>query len=157
MPVLRICVQSSGDDAPGGNIVNGPAKCLTLIVFLMLLVIPGKGSSTGLDGTIRIGIFPFNPINFIDKEGSAEGINPDLLREIFRREKATLAFVPGSWAEGLNRLEDEEIDIMMSVAYSEERAKNMDYGQESVLQLWGQVFARQEAHSKNISLAARSA
>ncbi len=131
--------------------MNGPAKYITLIIFLMLVVAPAKGGSTGLEGTIRIGIFPFNPINFIDKDGSAEGINPDLLREIFRRENVTLAFVPGSWAEGLKRLEDEEIDIMMSVGYSEERAKIMDYGQESVLQLWGQVFARPEAHSENIS------
>ena len=151
MPVLRICVQLSGGDAPGGNIVNGPAKYLTLIAFLILLVTSGKGRAAGLDGTVRIGLFPFNPINFIDKDGSAEGINPDLLREMFRGENVTLAFVPGSWAEGLKRLEDEEIDIMMSVAYSEERAKIMDYGQESVLQLWGQVFARPEAHSKNIS------
>ncbi len=134
----------------GEDVVTGPAKWFALI-FLLLLVVISEGGAAGLNGPIRIGIFPFNPINFINKDGSAEGINPDLLREIFQSENVSLAFVPGTWAEGLKRLEDEEIDLMMSVAYSEERAKTMDYGHEAVLQLWGQVFARPDAHSKNIS------
>ncbi|MDK9708098.1 MAG: transporter substrate-binding domain-containing protein [Desulforhopalus sp.] len=129
-----------------------PAKWFSLMICLLILSIPIKSGGGEVDDrSIRIGIFPFAPINFIDKDGSAKGINPDLLREIFRRENANLAFVPGSWAEGLQRLENEEIDLMMSVAYSDERAKVMDYGRESVLQLWGQVFVKPDSHSKNIS------
>jgi len=124
---------------------------LWLIFWLLLLAAPTQADEHGLGRTIRIGIFPFSPMNFIDKDGSAKGLNPDLLREIFRDEATHIEFVPGNWAEGLKRLENEEIDVMMSVAYSDERAKVMDYGRESVLQLWGQIFARPEDHSKNIS------
>ncbi|MFW2366174.1 MAG: PAS domain S-box protein, partial [Desulforhopalus sp.] len=122
-----------------------------ILLSLLVLPQPVRFSEAAANSTIRVGIFPFNPINYIDKDGTAKGLNPDLLREIFRDESTHLAFVPGSWKEGLKRLQDEEIDLMMSVAYSVKRAKVMDYGRESVLQLWGQVFALPEHHSDNIS------
>ncbi|MGW8193591.1 MAG: ATP-binding protein [Desulforhopalus sp.] len=128
-----------------------PAVRLLFIFFLLVFVTFANADRFTPTGTIRFGIFPFNPINYTDKDGTAKGINPDLLREIFRDDSTHLAFVPGSWQEGLKRLQEEEIDIMMSVAYSEERAKIMDYGRESVLQLWGQVFTRLDQNSKNIS------
>jgi len=132
--------------------VINPARRFWLVFLLLTLVAaPVHALENGLGGTVRIGIFPFNPINYIDKDGSAKGLNPDLLRELFRDQTTRLEFVPGNWAEGLKRLEEEEIDVMMSVAFSDERAKVMDYGREPVLQLWGQVFSRQEDHSKNIS------
>jgi ABC-type amino acid transport substrate-binding protein len=109
-----------------------------------LLLLPTASGGADISGLLRVGIFSTHPLNFVDKDGSAEGINPDLLRAIFADEKVPLAFVPGSWAEGLKRLEDGEIDMMMSVAHSEERAKVMDFGRELVLPLWGRVFTRPE-------------
>jgi PAS domain S-box-containing protein len=121
------------------------------LLLCLLLLLPTTSGGADISGLLRVGIFSTHPLNFVDKDGSAEGINPDLLRAIFAEENVQLAFVPGSWAEGLKRLEDGEIDMMMSVAHSEERAKVMDFGRESVLQLWGQVFTRPELQSRTIS------
>ncbi|MGK2907873.1 MAG: PAS domain S-box protein [Desulfuromonadales bacterium] len=101
--------------------------------------------------SLRVGIFPFEPINYMDKSGQAQGFNPDLLREIAREEHWDLEFVPGSWNEGLDRLQSGDIDLMVSVAYSQKRAESMDFTHESVMELWGQVYIRPEGIINNIS------
>jgi len=73
------------------------------------------------------------------------------MAEIVRDEDWAVEFVPGSWAEGLERLQRQEIDLMVSVAYSPERGERMNYTYESVAELWGQVFVRPEGKSVNIS------
>lgn len=100
---------------------------------------------------VRVGIFPFEPINYIDETGQAQGLYPDLLREIAREEDWQLQFVPGNWSEGLERLQNGDIDIILSVAYSQSRAEVMDFNHESVMELWGQVFVRPDDDSHNIS------
>jgi PAS domain S-box-containing protein len=105
----------------------------------------------GPHGIIRVGTFPFEPFNFVDDNGMTQGLNADLLRELVKDEDWSINFIPGSWAEGLERLKNQEIDLLVSVAYSEERSKIMDFSYESVAELWGQVFLRPEGKSYNIS------
>ncbi len=124
---------------------------LILILLLGLQPFVVKAAEKGPKGTIRVGVFPFTPFNYLDEKGVAQGLNPDLLREIVRNEDWEIEFVGGSWAEGLDRLQRQEIDLMLSVAYSPERGEIMDYTYESVAELWGQVFVRPEGKSKNIS------
>jgi len=132
-----------------------------VVFFLFLLLIffnlatASSIQAAELDFTpqrpVRVGIFTFEPFNFIDKDGIAQGLNPDLLREITRDEDWQVTFVPGTWAEGLERLQRQEIDLMLSVARTPEREKIMDFTQESVAELWGQIFVRPEGKPKNIS------
>jgi ABC-type amino acid transport substrate-binding protein len=124
---------------------------LLFIVVLAMLPVLLQAAQKGVKGVVRVGVFPFAPFNIVDAQGEAQGLNPDLLREIVRDEDWTVKFVPGSWAEGLERLQREEIDLMLSVAYSAERGTIMDYTYESVAELWGQVFVRPEGGSKNIT------
>jgi PAS domain S-box-containing protein len=105
----------------------------------------------GPQGNVRIGTFPFEPFNFVDANGMTQGLNADLLREIVKDEDWSIRFIAGTWAEGLQRLQNQEIDLLVSVAYSDERSKTMDFTYESVAELWGQVFLRPEMHSQNIS------
>ena len=124
---------------------------ITICCLTFLPNITNAGDERGPTGNVRIGIFPFEPFNYIDKNGMAQGFNVDLLRELSKDKDWSLKFVPGTWAEGLERLEKQEIDLMMSVAYSTERSKILDYAYESVAELWGQVFLRPDSASKNIS------
>ncbi len=120
---------------------------------MLLLLVPFvlHASEKGPKGTIRVGIFPFAPFNYLDKNGNAKGLNPDLLREIAKDEVWDVEFVPGSWAEGLGRLQSQEIDLIMSVAYSPERGDIMDFTYEPVAQLSGQIYVRPEGKSQKIS------
>lgn len=124
---------------------------LTFILCLILTACSVQADHRGPHGIVRVGIFPVQPLNYMDKHGVAKGLYPDLLRKILKHESWTIEFVPGSWAEGLERLQKDEIDLLLSVAYSPERAKVMDFSNESVAELWGQVFVRPEGKSKNIN------
>lgn len=129
-----------------------PDKTLHILIFLLLICVwPVQAEERGPRGTVRVGIFPFEPFNFIDANGVAQGLNPDLLREITRDEQWKIEFVPGSWAESLDRLQKQQIDLLVSVAHSPERAELMDYAYESVVELWGQIFVRPEGKSYNIN------
>jgi len=128
------------------NVHKLPAFILLQIFFLFLLPLQAENSSE-----IRVGIFSFEPMNFVDENGKAQGLYPDLLREITSEEEWSVTYVEGSWAQGLERLENEEIDLMISIAYTEERDKTLDYNIESVAELWGQVFIRPEDKSININ------
>ncbi len=139
--------------AAGNHVRSAFGWALGLILALLLIsaALPLQAGDRATQGAIRVGVFPFEPFNFLDKNGVAQGLNPDLLREIGREEGWTIEFVPGSWAEGLERLQREEIDLMVSVARTPERAEVMDYTYEPVAELWGQVFVRPEGRSSNIT------
>lgn len=126
-----------------------------LITILISTILPNpplhaSDQKRGPKGLIRVGIFPFAPFNYMDENEIAQGLNPDLLREIVRDEQWRVAFIPGSWSEGLDRLQNGEIDLIMSVAYSKKRSEVMDFNFESVAELWGQVFYRLDKKIANI-------
>jgi PAS domain S-box-containing protein len=131
--------------------LSGAACRIVVALLLVCLAWPVEAVERGPKGTVRVGIFPFEPFNSIDAQGVAQGLNPDLLRKIVSDGNWQVVFVPGSWAEGLERLQKQEIDLMLSVAYTPERAEIMDFSYESVAELWGQVFVRPEGRSYNIS------
>lgn len=124
-----------------------------LLTLLFFTIIPSLGHTLEKSPTnaIRVGIFPFSPFNYFDSSGTAQGLNPDLLREIAKNEKWELVFVQVNWADALEKLQNQEIDMMVSVAYSPQRAKTIDYTYESVAELWGQVFLQPESGTKNIN------
>ncbi len=111
-------------------------RFFTLFILGLLMVLQPffvHSDPKGPKGTIRVGVFPFVPFNYFDENGVAQGLNPDLLREIVRGEDWKVEFVAGSWAEGLERLQSEDIDLMLSVAYSPERDQIIDDTYESVV------------------------
>lgn len=124
---------------------------LLFLLCLALTALPAQAVDRGPRGVVRVGVFPFEPLNFMDANGVAQGLYPDLLRKIVENEKWSVKFVPGSWAEGLERLQGGEIDLILSVAYSPERAEIMDFSFESVAELWGQVFFKPNSKFKNIN------
>ncbi len=92
------------------------------------------------DTNVRVGVYPGPPVSVLSADGEIGGIYPDLLREVARREGWTLQFVPGSWPEGLARLDRREIDLMVGVGFSAERAARFSFSDEPVLSNWGQLY-----------------
>ena len=121
-------------------------SCLLLFTFS-----PLQAAGPAVEGTVRVGIFPLEPLNFIDDNGDAQGFNPDLLRQIARLQGWSVRFVPGSWGEGLERLQSGEIDLMMMVVHTAERAEVMDFTTESLIEVWGQLFALPSSNLTSIA------
>ncbi len=89
---------------------------------------------------VRVGIYDNNPLVEPTPSGGANGFYIDLLQAIAHEEGWQLQYVPVIFADGLDRLEKGELDLMTAVAYSEERAARFDFTQEAVLINWGQVY-----------------
>ena len=80
------------------------------------------------------------PKIFTDK-GKPAGIFIDIIEYIAKSEGWELHYMPGSWAENLDRLAQGEIDLMPDMAYSAERSKLYSFPQVPALSSWFQVYA----------------
>lgn len=92
--------------------------------------------------TVRVGAYENSPKIFTGTSGEYIGIFPDLLDVIAEKEGWKIEFVPGSWTQCLERLENGEIDLMVDVAYSEAREKKYDFNSESIFINWGLIYTR---------------
>ena len=72
-----------------------------------------------------MGVYENPPKVYINNSGDAVGIFPEILKIIADREKWELEFVSCSWNECLERLESNDLDIMLDIAYSEKRGKKI--------------------------------
>ena len=61
---------------------------------------------------------------------------------IAAQEGWEVQYVPGTWNECLARLQNNEIDIMPDVAYTEQRASLYSFSSEAVYVSWSRVYAR---------------
>ena len=91
---------------------------------------------------VRAGLYENSPKVGLSSAGKPEGIFVDILEVIAREEGWDLEWVPGTWSEGLARLEAGEIDLMPDVAPIGEREAIFAFNREPVLSSWNQVFAR---------------
>jgi signal transduction histidine kinase len=91
---------------------------------------------------VRAGLYENSPKVGLSAAGKPEGIFVDILEVIAREEGWDLEWVPGTWSEGLARLEAGEIDLMPDVAPIGEREAIFAFNREPVLSSWNQVFAR---------------
>jgi PAS domain S-box-containing protein len=127
-------------------------RTILTLIFFVALVSPVVASHViGHGGKVKIGFFSLEPISFPGENGEALGFSPDLLKKIAELEDWQPIFIHGSWGEGIDRLEADEIDLLVNVAYTEERAKNLDYNYEPSMQLWGQVFTTPNSGIKSIT------
>lgn len=99
---------------------------------------------------VRVGAFNYYPGIFQDVNGHVCGFYVDMLTEIGRIENIEFRYIYGSWSQGLQRLQDGEIDIMPSVAYTPERGLVMDYASQSLLTVWGEIYVPQGSEIKGI-------
>jgi len=96
-------------------------------------------------GPVRVGVFHIPPLISIASDGQVQGIFPDILENVAAQEKWQLEYIPGTWSQCLRRLEQGEIDLLPSIAFTEERAKKLTFSREPVISDWGQVFVPKDS------------
>lgn len=119
-----------------------PRAMHAALMALALLLAPALEAGR----TIRVGLYQNSPKIGIADDGRGEGIFADILAAIAAREDWRIEYVPGTWGEGLARLEAGEIDLMPDVARTAERERRFAFHDEPVLSSWNQVYTR--AHSR---------
>ncbi len=135
--------------------VNGLARfnarsfpCGVLVSLFLLAAgsLPANADSR----TVTVGVYENAPKVFIDESGHPSGIFIELIEYIAEKEGWELQYVPGSWSEGLERLERGEIDLMPDVAYTSDRAKIYAFHNTPILSSWFQVYARKGSGIQSI-------
>ncbi|MHA2000903.1 MAG: ATP-binding protein [Promethearchaeota archaeon] len=90
--------------------------------------------------SIRVGFYENSPKIFTNEQNEYTGFFPDLLNYIANKEGWDITYIPGSWEEGLQRLESNEIDIMPDVGYSLDRAKLYEFNNVSIVTNWATIY-----------------
>lgn len=94
---------------------------------------------------IKVGAYDNYPKIFQDENGDWQGIFPDILQSVANKQNWQIEYIAGTWTDDLKRLEEGQIDIMVDVAYSDERAALYDFSNEPVLINWGIIYQPKNA------------
>lgn len=90
---------------------------------------------------VRVGIYENFPKIYRDDLGVAKGFWAEVLDYIAIRQNWEIQYIPGTFKEGLDRVESGEIDIMVDVGYSVERSKLYDFSSETAFINWAGVYS----------------
>ena len=119
------------------------------IIFIIIYFIVATNNLYS-QKVVRIGAFNFYPAIFQDKDGEIKGFYVDAFHEIEVKENIQIQYVFGTWDEGLQRIKNDEIDMMVSVAYTAERATYMDYCSTPLITVWGEVYVNRSSEIEGI-------
>ena len=110
------------------------------LMFIPCLHAADSPAKAGAGRVVRVGVYDAGSLANFDTDGSAHGFFVEMLNHIAEKERWHVQYVPGSWQEGLDRLKDDTIDLVLCIGYSEERQKYMDFPKEFLLLNWGVLY-----------------
>ncbi len=99
---------------------------------------------------VRVGIYQNPPKVFWNGNGKPQGIFVDIMDQIARNEGWTIEYVPGTWSDNLERLEKSQLDLVLDVTYSQERAERFSFNKISVTESWLQAFAGKDVRLESV-------
>lgn len=119
-------------------------------LFLLLFFSCIQNFYAAEDGIVKVGAFQNYPVIFKDTDGSIKGFYVELLNEIALQENIHFEYIFGTWNEGLERIKNGEVDILTSVAFTPERAMYLDYCNNPILTVWGDLYERESSNTNGI-------
>ena len=125
-------------------------KRIIYIIFFLALLLSTSELFSQQERTIRVGVYNNYPKVYITDQGDVLGIYPELLDYIAFQENWNIEYIEGTWNEGLQRLENAEIDLMVDVAFSEERQEKYDFNNETILINWGCIYTKSRQNVNSI-------
>lgn len=97
-------------------------KYLAIILIILNIFQVNIFAQEDTDGElVKVGVYDYRPYNYICEDGKVKGYYTDLLNLLNIDGKFKYEYVACDFAEGLDKLEEGEIDLMMGVAVTPER------------------------------------
>lgn len=104
---------------------------LTLLVLPLLLAACQRESAADTQSAaataaappckLRVGWDPWEPYQYQSADGSMQGLDVEIIRQIAADAGCELAFIRGNWGELLGRLREAEIHVLMAATPTEDR------------------------------------
>lgn len=108
------------------NVYNILRKYRLLLCFLILSQMMSVSTSAQEipDQTVRVGSFEEN-YNTVNEKGERSGYGYEYLQNIAGYAGWSYEYVPGTWKDCFKQLENDEVDLLGGISYTEERAEKM--------------------------------
>ena len=114
-------------------------KHVLLFTFLMIFCVSSHTYAS--TDSIEIGIYQNPPLVGMDETENPTGFFVELMDYIVKEHNLEVNYQFNSFQDNLNLIENKELDLMLAVAYSEDRDKKFLYNNETVYTNWGQVYS----------------
>lgn len=109
-------------------------------VFILIYIV--FCVSTSFAKPIIVGIYENKPLVYIDDKKNPQGLFIDIIEEVARKEKWNIQFSYHSWNDCLRLLENDSLDILVDIAYSEKRLEKFSFNKENVFVNWGLLYSK---------------
>jgi len=121
-------------------IKNIMKKRIILIIFLIIFSATSLAAKEKLH--LKIGTYENSPKIFTDENGEISGFWADITKYIAKHENWEIEWIHGTWDQCLQRLENNEIDIMVDVGLTPSRQERFDFSNETVLLSWTRIYKK---------------
>ncbi len=105
------------------------AALCTIIFVVLSMCMPCLADET--QKTIRVGSFE-DTFNYVDEHGVRRGYGYELMQALAGYTGWKFEYVKRDWSNCFDKLENGEIDIMGDIAYTDDRAKEMLFSEETM-------------------------
>jgi len=92
-----------------------------------------------------------HPMVSTAQDGTTQGIMVDILEEVARREGWQIRYASCVWKDCLEKLANEEVDLLIGIALTPERVQKYDFNQHTVISNWGLLYARPDVKIETYS------
>ena len=98
-----------------------------VILFILLFFQFGYPCALRADSAVKIGVYNNPPLIFMGTDGTPKGIFADIIEYVAEKEHWQIEYVAGTFDQCLSRLAAHQIDLLCTVAYTDERAQRYDF------------------------------
>ena len=105
------------------------AALCTIIFVVLSMCMPCLADET--QKTIRVGSFE-DTFNYVDEHGVRRGYGYEIMQALAGYTGWKFEYVKCDWSNCFDKLENGEIDIMGDIAYTDDRAKEMLFSEETM-------------------------
>ena len=132
----------------GWNLKKYFLLTVCLILFYTVLIAPAVSANEPI--TLKVGAYENPPKIFTDDTGNVSGFWPDIVNYIALQEGWKIEWVWCIWSQCMDKLENNEIDLMPDVGFTESRSKKYAFSKEIVLVSWSRLYARKDSGIETI-------
>lgn len=99
----------------------------------------------------KAGIYQNNPKAFLNSKGEPDGFFIDITNEIARKNNLDIKYVFGTWEDNIKKLEKGELDFVLDVSYSSERAEKFLLNNVVVIESWIQTYSLMKTEIQDLN------
>ncbi|MFS8130389.1 MAG: transporter substrate-binding domain-containing protein [Candidatus Dojkabacteria bacterium] len=90
---------------------------------------------------IKVAVYENPPKIYTDTDGVVKGFWPDLINYMAKQENWEVEYVHGTFSEGLEKLNNNQVDVMGDIGYSVDRAKIYDFTTQTAFVNWAGIYS----------------